>query len=116
MLGRRAIRTELVCRVWQTVQVPIVPSLFGFANAVTLLATAGHRRTAFQLNKRMRRPARAARLIRFRKIYLFWRETFFPIDSAPCRRGVAAAQKLLVDTFVATAAIACGQFLEMTKP
>jgi hypothetical protein len=29
VLGNRAKATELVCRVWQAVQVPIVPSEFG---------------------------------------------------------------------------------------
>src|ERR1035437_2932245 len=29
VVGRRAIATELVCRVWHTVHVPIVPSSFG---------------------------------------------------------------------------------------
>ena len=29
VVGRRAIATDEVCRVWQAVQVPIVPSAFG---------------------------------------------------------------------------------------
>ena len=43
------------------------------ANAVALLAAAGHRRPAFQLRKWMRRPARTSGLIGFREIYLFGR-------------------------------------------
>jgi len=30
VLGSRAIRAEVVCRVWQAMQFPMVPSLFGF--------------------------------------------------------------------------------------
>ncbi len=77
----------------------------GFTHAMALLAAAGHRRSAFQLHKGMRRPARSARLIGLGKINLLRRESLLAINRGPGRRGMAAVQKLLIDGFVATAAI-----------
>ena len=78
----------------------------GLAYAVALLAAAGHGRAALRLHERMRRTARAAGLIGFREIHLLGSEAFFAVDGGPGRRGVAAVQELLINVFVATAAIA----------
>ena len=59
VLGSRAMRTELVCRVWQAVQVADGAVGIRPADAVALFAAAGHRRSALQLYERMWRPARA---------------------------------------------------------
>jgi hypothetical protein len=77
---------------------------------VALFAPAGHGGTALQLHKRMRRTARAAGLIRFRKIYLLGRQSFFAVNRGPGRRRMPAVQKLLVDIFMATAAIPGREF------
>jgi hypothetical protein len=57
----------------------------------------------------MRRPARASRLVGFGKVHLLGRQSLLAINRGPGRRGVPAAQELLVDAFVAASAIAGGQ-------
>jgi hypothetical protein len=80
------------------------------AYAVALLAAIGHCRTTLQLHKRMGRTARSSGLILFRKIHLIRRKPLFAIDRGPCRRRVAAAKKLLINVFMAAAAVPCSQF------
>src|SRR5579859_1591452 len=81
----------------------------GPANAVTLLAAAGHGRSALERDERMRRTAGASWLIGFGKIHLLGGESFFAIDGGPGGSGMAAAEELLVDAFVAAAAISRGE-------
>jgi hypothetical protein len=78
-------------------------------NAVTLLAAAGHGRCAFQLRKRMRRPARPAGLEGFREFHLFGRKSLLAINRSPRGRGMPAVQKLLVNGFVTAPAIPGGE-------
>ena len=81
----------------------------GPSDAVALFASAGHGRSAFQLHEWMRRTASASGLIGFREVHLLGRQPLLAIDGSPRWSGMAAAQELLVDTFVATPAIARGQ-------
>src|SRR5579872_204686 len=76
-----------------------------FSDAVTLFAAADHRRSAFERHKRMWRPLRISGLIRFREGDLFGTETFLAVNRRPGNTGVPAAQELLVNAFVATAAV-----------
>ena len=116
-VGSRAIATELVCRVWQLVQVPIVPSAFGlptawhcsqplviadaaFERARTDAAAAALRRAD---TSRRNLPARESVPFRHRR------------PPTKLRRGGCA--ELLVDSFVAAAAVARRQMpAETTKP
>jgi hypothetical protein len=82
----------------------------GLADAVALLAAAGHRGAAFELHKRMRRAARSAGLIGLREIHLLGREARFAVDGGPGGGGVPAMEELLVDAFVTRAAISGGEF------
>jgi len=77
----------------------------GFAHAVALLATAGHGGAAFELNKRVRGPARSSGLIGLGKIHLFRSQSLLSINGAPGRSGMAAVQILLVDGFMTCSAI-----------
>src|SRR5579864_4214980 len=79
------------------------------ADTVTLLATAGHCRPAFQFDERVRRPLRSSRLILFRKINLLGGEPLLAKHRRPRRRGMTAAQKLLVDLLMTAPAIPCRQ-------
>ena len=66
--------------------------------------------TPLQRNERMRRPFRTAGLILFRKRNLLSAQSFFAVDRGPRHRRVAAAQELLIYSFMAASAIARGQF------
>ena len=81
----------------------------GPADAVALIAAAGHRRAAFELRERMRGTASAAGLISFREVYLLRAEAFFAVDGGPRGCGMPAVEKLLVDVFMAGAAVAGGE-------
>ena len=78
VLGRRAIRTELVWRVVASGAGANGAIGVGLANAVALLAAAGHGGIAFELSEGMRRPARAAGLITFGEVDLLGSEPFSP--------------------------------------
>src|SRR6185503_2426781 len=82
----------------------------GASDAVALFAAAGHGRATFKLDKGMRRPARAPRLIRLGKVHLLRSQSLFAVDGSPRRRCMAASQKLLVNVFVTTAAVSGSQF------
>src|SRR6185437_1613393 len=88
----------------------------GPSNAVALFASAGHGRTTLELDKRVRRPARASRLIRLRKLYLFRTQSLLAVDRSPRRPSMAATQKLLVDILVTAAAVAGRQFGRDDEP
>jgi hypothetical protein len=77
----------------------------GASDAMALIASASHGAGTFQLNKRMRRPPRATRLILFGERHLLRRQPLLAIDGCPGRRCVSAAQKFLVDLLVAAPAI-----------
>ena len=80
----------------------------GLADAVALIATAGHGRVSFQLHKWVWRPARSARLVGLGKIHLLRSETLLSINRAPGRSGMTAVEILLIDGFMAGAAISGG--------
>jgi hypothetical protein len=81
----------------------------GPADAVALLAPAGHRRTTFQLGKRVGRPTSTTGLIRLREIYLFGRKALLAVNGCPCRSGMSAMQELLINVLVAASTISRGQ-------
>jgi hypothetical protein len=82
----------------------------GLADAVALFATAGHCGVSFQLHKWVWRPARSSRLIGLGKIHLLRSKALLSINRAPRRSGMTAVQILLVNGFMAGAAISRGQF------
>ncbi len=105
VVGSRATSTEAVWRVWQAVQVPIVPSALG-------------RPTLWQLTQPLlvaEAPSRAvsgwagrsgrAGMELLAEGDLLRRQVFVTVDGGPGRRGVTAAQELLVDRFVAGSAV-----------
>jgi hypothetical protein len=79
-----------------------------FTYGVTLRATAANGGRAFQLSKSVGRPFDVARMIFFREIDLFRRETLFTKDGCPRGCGMSTAQKLLIDLFMTHAAVAGG--------
>ncbi len=85
-------------------QLPIVPSSFGLADGVALFATGGDGRVSLGESERIRRTLGAAWLELFTVRDLFGTEPLLPVNRCPTRSSVPAAQKLLVDAFVAGAA------------
>src|SRR5579872_1690629 len=83
----------------------------GLAHAVTLLASAGHCRPTLDLHEGMRRPPRSTRLILFRQTHLLRREALLAINRSPGGGSMAAVQKLLVDGFMAGAAVSGRELL-----
>ena len=81
----------------------------GFSDAVTLLAAAGHRRWPFQSGERMWRALDPSRLVSLGEIYLFRSKCFVPAYRSPRHCGVPAAQKLLIDIFMATSTVASSE-------
>lgn len=81
----------------------------GPADAVALLASAGHGGSALNLHKRMRWTPGSSRLVHFREVHLFGREPLLAVYGGPRRRSVPAVQELLVDILVAAAAVPRGQ-------
>ncbi len=75
--------TELVCRVWQLVQVPMSAVGIRLADAVALLAAADHRRCPFELREGMWRTFGPTGLIGFGEIHLLWGETLFAVNRSP---------------------------------
>ena len=102
-------RTELVCRVWQAVQVPIVPSALGLpmlwhCSHPLVMADA-----TFQLHKRMRCPPCPRLADKFPRSSLAPESGLSPHKWRPMRGRMPAAQELLIDVFVAAAAVGGGQ-------
>jgi len=60
---------------------------------------------SFRKNEGVRWALRASRLELFAEGNLLRGQAFLPVDGGPTRSGVAAAQELLIDPFVAGAAI-----------
>src|SRR5947209_6538319 len=77
----------------------------GPSDAVALFASAGHGRSAFQLDEWMWGSASASGLIGFREIHLLGSQPLLAVNRSPGRSSMAAAQELLVDALVATPAI-----------
>src|SRR6185369_1762521 len=73
---------------------------------MALFASAGHRRRPFQSSEWMRRPLHTSRLVSFSKIYLLRSKWFVTADRGPRHCRVTAAQKLLINVFMAAAAVA----------
>ena len=80
--------------------------ILGLTNGVTLRATAANSRRSLQLSKSIGGPLDVARVIFFRKISLFLCETLFTENRGPRGCGMAAAEELLIDLFVTSAAVA----------
>jgi len=85
--------TELVCRVWHAVQVPIVPSLFGLPTLWHCSHPLVIADAPFHLHKG--RPACSPWLIGFRKIDLLRSKSLVAVDRGPRGCRMATAQKLL---------------------
>ena len=75
------------------------------ADAVALDAAADDGRRAFQGDQRIRRPLAGAGMELLREVDLLGRQPLLAVDRRPRRRGVAAAQELLVLRLVAAAAV-----------
>jgi len=71
---------------------------------------------SFERNEWVRRPFRATGLILFCERDLLCTQAFLTIDSRPRYGGMTASQKLLIDPFVTTAAIARSQLRRKSKP
>src|SRR5215470_1981376 len=83
--------------------------VIGFADAVALLASAGHGRWPFESGERMWRALDSSRLVSLGKIYLLRSECFLPSHRSPRDRGMAAFEELLINIFMAAPAISCRQ-------
>jgi hypothetical protein len=116
VVGRRAIATDEVWRVWHAVHVPMVPSSFGLPtlwhSAHPLVVDDG----PFELRQRVGRPARTAWLIAFRELHLFRLQTLLSEDRRPRCRRMAAPQKLLIDRLVTAPAVAGCQLRRDDEP
>src|SRR3569833_3152438 len=66
---------------------------------------------SFRQSKRVGWPPNAARLIGFREVHLFRRQTLGAMDSSPARDVMTAAQVLLVDRLMAASAVPCREML-----
>ncbi len=66
---------------------------------------------AFRQRERIGRPIRAAGLKLLTEGDLFLAQSCGAVNCCPARRGVPAAQKFLVDVFMARAAIAGGEMI-----
>ena len=105
MLGSRANSTDDVCRVWQSVQLPMLPSALGLPMAWQEMQPLLRRGVAFKLRQRMRRTFHRAGMELFHLLDHFRRKILVAHDRHPRRRGMAAAGKLLVNRRVTGAAI-----------
>src|SRR5262249_3054578 len=81
----------------------------GFADAVALFAPTGHCRWPFKSHERMWRTLDASRLISLGKVHLLRSECFLSSHRSPRHSGMPAVQELLIDVFVAAAAVARGE-------
>src|SRR5215469_1613684 len=80
------------------------------AYTVALFTSAGHRRPTFQLYKRVRWAPGSSRLVCFREVDLLGSQPLLAVYGRPRRRGMPAAQELLINVLVATTAVASRQF------
>jgi len=83
--------------------------VIGPANGVALRASTRRRRRALRRGQRMRRAARAARLIAFRELHLRRGEPGLSVDRRPRGRGMPAPEKFLIDRLVTAPAVAGGE-------
>ena len=109
VVGRRARATELVWREWQSVQLPMVPSSLGLPTAWHCSQPDVMAGPPFRTTKRIWRAFGAAGLELLAERHLLGAQALLAVDRGPAGSRVAAAQKLLIDAFVARAAVAGGQ-------
>src|SRR5215470_811315 len=76
-----------------------------FADRVALRAAAGDRGRPLEFGQRVGWPLHVARVKLLCNVSLLGRQTCFAVDCRPRRRRVPAARELLIDLFVAAAAI-----------
>src|SRR5215471_7056566 len=100
-------RTRMACVTGRAVTDCAV--VIGFADAVALLASAGHCRWPFESGERVRRTPDSSRLVSLGKIHLFRSKCFVSTNRSPRYGSVAAAEELLINIFMAASAISCRQ-------
>jgi hypothetical protein len=83
--------------------------IVGFTDRVTLLAAGGDCGMAFGQSEWVGRTLGASGLELFAEGDLLSAQTLFAMYGGPTGSGVAAAQKLLIDAFMAGAAVARGE-------
>ena len=101
--------------MWHAV-LPNSAVLVGTPHGVALLASARYRLASLQRNERIRRPFRTAGLKLFREGNLLSTQSLFAVDRGPGHGRVAAAQELLIDSFMATRQLPAVSLTDRTNP